>query len=675
MAAKNHGQMFSCPENDRHVMTSWEELLTGSDPHARALRGSIDHSWRRCLGANVDPSRSSAPPPLDDSLLSSLRGECIELVSASTPVMALARDFLSETGTVMVLTDNAGTILNLEGDSALRSTAENVHLMSGANWSERACGTNAIGTAIEVGHPIQIHSAEHFCEGIKRWSCSATVVRDPYDGQILGVIDISGLSPSYSRSSLALVVATAGKIEARLARLQLASRYRLLEGCMERLTMGTQDGVIVFDRRGRLVKANPRAALVMADMGGAADPHGVGVTGLSIDWPAHAELPTSVPPWVKREWLDTVVVDGECLGAVLTLPARSHGSRAVAAATARAEAHSGADGFNCIIGRSKALSDAMARARQLSRSRVPVLLLGETGVGKDRFAQAIHAHGRSLDAPFIALNCGSLSREILSSELFGYAEGAFTGAKRGGMIGKIEAAEGGTLFLDEIGEMPIDLQPHFLRVLEQGEVYRLGESKPRKVSFRLIAATNRDLRVEVQNQRFRMDLYYRVAVTSISIPPLRARVDDIPALIRHYVDSLSVQHGLEPLVFNDEALRVMQQYEWPGNIRELRNVVESLLLTVSGGLVLPRDLPDYLSFGAGTGPDALHFAAAPGVAKVEFSSLERTECEAIRHAIRECQGNLTAVARELGIAKSTVYMKLKRFGLDGLVSNSRTTRA
>ncbi|WP_296401645.1 hypothetical protein [Zoogloea sp.] len=174
------------------------------------------------------------------------------------PGHGLGRDFLSETGTVMVLTDQSGTILNLEGDMSTRGAAENVHLLSGANWSELACGTNAIGTALEVGQPVQIHSAEHYCAGIKRWSCSATVIRDPTTVPS-SAWWTSGLSASYSRHSLALVVATAGRIENRLAKIELGIRYRLLEGCVDRLSGTSADGIIVFDRRGRAIKANGRA--------------------------------------------------------------------------------------------------------------------------------------------------------------------------------------------------------------------------------------------------------------------------------------------------------------------------------------------------------------------------------------------------------------------------------
>ena len=675
MAATVPGQMFSRPENDGHIMTSWERFLSGDETGSDALRRLIDDSWRRCYGASVDPARHRAPEPLGEHSLHSLRDECGELLTASAPVMASARDFLSETGTVMVLTDQSGTILNLEGDMSTRGAAENVHLLSGANWSELACGTNAIGTALAVGQPVQIHSAEHYCAGIKRWSCSATVIRDPYDGSILGVVDVSGLSASYSRHSLALVVATAGRIENRLAKIEMSIRCRLLEDCVDRLSSTSADGIIVFDRRGRAIKANGRASVVLADLGlGEAAVVSDGLASLSVSWKKGGELPDEVPEWMRREWLEPVILNGEHIGAVLTLPARRSGSGSGSSKAAPPVfscdvAEKGA--FERVVGESAALLQTVGRAQQLAKSRVPVLLLGETGVGKDVFARCIHESGATRDAPFVALNCGGFSRELLTSELFGYSEGSFTGARRGGMMGKIEAADGGTLFLDEIGEMPIDLQPHFLRVLEEGEVYRLGENKPRKVNFRLIAATNRDLRKEIQVGRFRMDLFYRVAVTSINIPSLRERAGDIPLLGEHYLQRLALQHGLEPRTLSPGAIEQLRQYAWPGNIREFRNVMENMLLTSRDRVLTEDDLPlDIRSVPAGAAPDAPELPDDAG----NLTCLENAERDAILRAIKGCRGNMTAVARELGIAKSTVYVKLKRFGLESLVDDLRNYR-
>jgi transcriptional regulator of acetoin/glycerol metabolism len=658
-------QMFSRPENDRRVMLAWERFQQDPSTDPSSMRSLIDDSWRRCQLASVDPGQAQAPISITGGKLYQLRDQCAELLGASTPVMAQARTFLSETGTVMVLTDTHGTVLSMEGDLRTLGAAENVHLLAGANWSEGASGTNAIGTTLSVGQPVQIHSAEHYCEGIKRWSCSATVIRDSLDGTPLGSIDVSGLTDSYSRHTLALVVSTAARIESRLAQTELDLRYSLLETCVHLMNDQNSDGVILFDRRGRAIKANHQAAEMLIEL----ERNNVGLSGLRLpDIRITGDDQSLVlPKWAQRDHLEPVLVDGKQVGALLTMPNWQR-KKGVFVSLSAMPTEDLDTSFERVVGRSAAIRSTVSRARQLAKSRVPVLLTGETGVGKEVFARGIHEAHSNAGGPFVALNCGGFSRELLSSELFGHAEGSFTGAKRGGMIGKIEAANGGTLFLDEIGEMPMDLQPNFLRVLEEGEVYRLGENKPRKVSFRLVAATHRDLRKEIRDGNFRMDLFYRIAVTSIHIPPLRERPEDIPLLFRHYVAQLSRRHGLDVKEALPGVMAALQRYAWPGNVRELRNAVESMLLTASGAVLTEADLP----------PELLHAACAVAPAPNQGSPdargltrLETAEREALVGAMHQCKGNMTAVARHLGVAKSTVYLKLKRFDLEALVDELR----
>ena len=323
--------------------------------------------------------------------------------------------------------------------------------------------------------------------------------------------------------------------------------------------------------------------------------------------------------------------------------------------------------FANVVGASPALHAAVERVRRVARSAAPVLLLGETGVGKEVFARSLHEASNVAKGPFVALNCGGLSRDLLTSELFGYAEGSFTGARKGGMMGKIEAANGGTLFLDEIGEMPLDLQPLLLRALEEREICRIGETRARKVDFRLVAATNRDLRKEVEHGRFRMDLFYRVAVVGVTIPPLRDRLDDVPDLVGHFVGQLAARHGVSAPSVSSGLLQALQRHSWPGNIRELRNVVESMLLTSDGVDLTEADLPPDVREAALSSETFTATAAPP-----ELTPIESAEREAILRMIRVCKGNIAAAARELGIAKSTVYVKLKKFGLENNVDDERT---
>ena len=290
-----------------------------------------------------------------------------------------------------------------------------------------------------------------------------------------------------------------------------------------------------------------------------------------------------------------------------------------------------------------------------------MLLLGETGVGKEEFARGIHEASPSAAGTYVALNCGGLSRDLLASELFGYAEGAFTGARKGGLMGKIEAADGGTLFLDEIGEMPLDLQLHLLRVLEEGKLYRLGENTPRKVNFRLVAATHRNLREEVAAGRFRMDLYYRVAVTTLHLPPLRERGEDIAPLAELFLERFTTAHRTGPRCLDPDVLARLHAYPWPGNVRELRNAIESMVLMSDGELIGVDALPPELAPRPG---DTLPLHGVAPTPAQAVCSMAEGELELIRRAIAATGGNLTGAARQLGVAKSTLYLKLKRYGLE-----------
>jgi transcriptional regulator of acetoin/glycerol metabolism len=399
---------------------------------------------------------------------------------------------------------------------------------------------------------------EHYCETIKRWTCSASVIHDPYDGQIVGILDISGLSGSHNTHCLALAVTGAGRIESQLSTLEMEKRARLLDVTYNGGSRWSNNGLVVFDRRGRMVRANEDAGIFLSGIGldlKVCETLNIG----SVSDGTLAE-PGQLPSWLKRDWVEPVLDRNERLGTVLAIPMRSQRPLQVVPSAARAEATSESKGgaFDSIIGNSLALNKAKSRAQQLSRLTVPVLLLGPTGAGKEVFAQALHAGGPNPSGPFVPLNCGGMTRDLLASELFGYVEGAFTGARRGGMVGKFEAANGGTLFLDEIGEMPPELQAHLLRVLEGGEVYRLGENKPRKVSVRLIAATNRDLRLDVAAGRFRMDLFYRLAVTVVHLPGLAEHKDDIPLLVRHFADLTARRYGVPVRYPTPELLEIFQ---------------------------------------------------------------------------------------------------------------------
>jgi len=668
MAAKQAAPGFPYPLQESQVMNAWERLVCGVGLPADAVRTVIEHSWARCHSAGVDPATTRAPSPTSDEGFGRLLHRFRDVIDVGVPVMEQVRESLSESGTMMILTDPSGVILKTEGDPATLEAAQDVRLVNGANWDELVCGTNAIGTALSLKEPVQVHATEHFCAGIKPWSCSAVVVRDPAYGEILGVVDVSGLSSRFHRNWLALAMMTAGRIEADLAVRQMESRWRLAEAGLQSLSRAASSAMMLFDRQGRLVKAEGVTSHSRASLGGCGDwSAGHRIEAFDTD-SGHGDA--ALPDWLRPEWVQPVMRGGQRLGTVLVLPdslRREPARRIVDTRATTFTVGQTNTTLGPIIGRSAALRQALEKAKQLADLDVPVLLQGETGVGKEMFARAIHEGRQRTTGPFVALNCGGLPRDILASELFGYVDGAFTGAKRSGMIGKIEAARGGTLFLDEIGEMPLELQPYLLRVLEGGELYPLGASQPRNVQFKLIAATNRDLRAEVVAGRFRQDLFYRVTVTTLRIPALRERKEDIAELVEHFNREVSHRHGVSVKRFEAEVIEALERYAWPGNVREMRHVVEGMVMLTNDDTVTAAALPEEIALSvAATGREPGVSAESPAV-----RDLDAVERDAISTAIGRRHGNLTMVAKDLRISKSTLYLKIDKYGLNPTLRQAR----
>jgi sigma-54 dependent transcriptional regulator, acetoin dehydrogenase operon transcriptional activator AcoR len=319
--------------------------------------------------------------------------------------------------------------------------------------------------------------------------------------------------------------------------------------------------------------------------------------------------------------------------------------------------------FAHVVGDSAAIRDALGRARTAALSGSNVLLTGESGTGKEVFAQAIHNAGARRDGPFVGLNCAAIPRELLETELFGYEGGAFTGAKRSGQPGKFELAEGGTLLLDEIGDMPLEMQAKLLRVLEERRVTRVGGMRAVPFDARLIATTNRDLGAAVAQGRFRQDLYFRLRVIRIELPPLRSRTEDIPALCRHFI-ALFCAHAGRPIPeLSPEVITALEQHPWPGNIRELEHVLEAEVSLAAPGETVLRAVPEALQPRPVAAP-----APAPPPPRAEPAPSGRSAVdEAVRGALvallRETHGDTREVARRMGVSRATVYNKLIKYGL------------
>lgn len=652
-------QAALAPESltERQTMDAWERMITGEPMVATAVSKIVLASWQRSIRSSVEPRSQSAPLAASGDAMEQLRRRNQDVMWAAQGLFVASAHLLTQSGSIMLLTDPNGVVLDVAGDMRTVEAAQGIHLVAGANWHEGVVGTNGIGTALATRQPVMVHAAEHFCEGIKRWTCAAAPVFWPGTEQILGVVDISGPPSTYQRSNLVLALSAARQIEAVIAERIGRDRIRLLEASLHSHVTGDMAAMLVLDSDGKLVHVSGSVPGMDLRVDGrlASLP-----SGLHVD-----EWVRRLPDGLRPEWLHPVRVGGRTIGAWLGVPRRPRPATVAAAASTvtgieRAAPASEVDpsrsSFGKMTGNSPSLLATVDRARQLAGRRVGVLIQGETGVGKELFARAIHGdEGRS--GPFLTFNCGATTKELIGGELFGHVRGAFTGATNEGRAGRFELAHGGTLCLDEIGELPLELQPVLLRALEEGVVCRLGESRPRQVDVRLLAMTNRELLKEVEAGRFRRDLYHRISVTAIRVPPLRERGDDIELLVRHFNRVLAERHGVPMRSFGGEVMGLLHAYAWPGNVRELRNVVESLLLTSAEPSVFPEELPDEVLAAVGR--------PAPAGAGQVGASLEEVERLTIERSLLESHGNLTHAARALGVSRSTLYRKVERYRLVG----------
>lgn len=318
-------------------------------------------------------------------------------------------------------------------------------------------------------------------------------------------------------------------------------------------------------------------------------------------------------------------------------------------------------GFEGIIGGAPSIRSLITTMRQVAPSNIPVLITGESGTGKELIAQALHNNSKRAKKPFAPLNCAGLSASILEDELFGHVKGAFTGADKERQ-GRFEFADGGTLFLDEVGDMPADMQAKLLRVLESGEVVRLGSNNTRHVDVRLVSATNHDLGQLVKDGTFREDLYFRIKGVELHLPPLRERREDIPLLVNHYVGHYARQQDKPiPDVAEDVQMALMQ-HDWPGNIRQLMNAIQSMVVIAGGDKIEPRHLPPEIRDTSNSDSDG-SLSESGGTGGAGGMSLDQIEKKAIRDALRVTAGNREQAAQMLGIGERTLYRKLKEYGL------------
>ena len=552
---------------------------------------------------------------------------------------------------VAIVADHEGVILSAQADRKVVDPIARVRLVEGARWGESTRGTNAIGTALVEGRPIAVVGRAHFEHRNRNIFCYATPIRDAY-GDIVAVLDVTGPLAHHDAVVGAAVQAAGLTLERAIRSMAYGDRRSGALGAIERLVHRASAPTLLVEASGvaRIVNAAARRALFSgATTVSPADARCERIFGVTfaelLQLAERGETLFETTHGVYRIAIDPIAGAADRTLAVLVhfeedrpLVSASPVSTPIARAPISSPPPSvpAAPELGAILASDPGVIAAKNAAASFAATPLPVLLLAETGTGKELFARAIHGASPRRDRAFVAVNCGALSPELLASELFGYAPGAFTGAARAGSEGRIAAADGGTLFLDEIAEMSKALQAVLLRVLDDGVYQRVGETRDRRADFRLVCATCRDLPAMVADGSFRSDLFYRIQGACVTIPPLRDRSDRV---------WLAEQLAGPAARLTADAKSWIDEHDWPGNVRELKSAVLHAKALSNGAPEIDRD----------------HFPRPLGAPSRGGSTTTRKSIvrDAIRTTLAACAGNVSEAARRLGASRNTIYRALK----------------
>lgn len=640
-----------------------EIMRSAGEVPAGVLPSMIETSWSRCIsrGLEVDQSCREVERARRDLLMTE-RERNDSLLKHAAPVMNGLYAQIARSGSMIVLTNSSGFIIHSVGDQAFLDRASKVALSPGVEWSEESKGTNAIGTALVEKVPVSVHGSQHFFSANHFLTCSASPIFDPCS-RMLGVLDVTGDSRNPSHHSLALINLAVQTIENQMFAHAFPDGFLLHCHVQQELIGTVFEALLAFDQDGRVLSANRSACRLIGR--------------------SHAELLTHTftsmfdkplsalydPLLRGTDMLELRLFGGRILfgrpqaGNQSRPPARVISmdvQRPESGQTVSQRIPLAKDQGLARLSTGDAQMDAVVeKVRRVLGRDIPVLIQGETGTGKELLARAIHDEGPRRDQTFVAVNCAAIPDGLIESELFGYEEGAFTGARRKGYPGRIMQADGGTLFLDEIGDMPLALQARLLRVLQERTVVPLGSGRATPVDLSIICATHRKLRDLVAQGSFRADLYYRLNGLTVMLPPLRER-GDLRALVHRILGSEeSIPQGLR---IDDDVITLFERHPWPGNMRQLANLLRTAgVMAADEGCIRKHHLPDDFI-------DELGGAPVPGTMEPEYRQpafanapcdLDSLTLRAIRESLARNDGNVAATARELGISRTTLYRKLK----------------
>jgi transcriptional regulator of acetoin/glycerol metabolism len=628
--------MLTRPVTD---LALWERFQSGRVSE-QEIAGSVAlQRWQRSRSLGLSADNPGEPVMHLEGLAQAIESFAA-LLAPGAPFDAFATE-MAKAGFTGLFSDARGVILSQRISEPFRTAIARTRLVEGAVWSEAARGTNGVGTSLAEGVPVSIVGAEHYELRNQGLACFAAPVRD-IRKRVVAVLDASGPASAASHFVHASVVATAAALEAlivaRTYDAAVTGGLYELERLLERMPHAT----LLVEATGHLRRVNTRFHGTMPVAPG---------TELSnlvrshlAAGPVSGAIVTDSAAWLRgfSIELEPIGLPEDPFAALVHLRPRSTRVR-----SNRTDAPQSA-AFAAILGGDPVVAEARTRAERFARTDLPVLVLGETGVGKEIFARAIHAASARARAPFVAVNCGALTGTLLESELFGYGPGAFTGATPTGSTGKLAAAHGGTLFLDEVGEMTAPAQAMLLRFLEDGTYYRVGESTERHADVRLVAATSRDLPALATAGRFRTDLYFRMRGVVLRLPALRERLDRRELSLALLENIARARNLPKPLGISRAALEWIEQNPWPGNVRELRTALEYAVVLAADS---PRIELWHLPFEESEEP------------REPSHRRDAAERAVVIRALETSRGNLSAAAKSLGVARSTLYRMMARHGL------------
>lgn len=609
---------------------------------------TIIESWERSKKYKVSPNLSHVPLTLSADAIQNIQEKNSLYHSFETVYNRMEKEL--DDKYALGLADHEGRMIGVRMKGKLYDQLGSINFYPGGDWHETNAGTNAIGTALVTEKTVTIKSSDHYCSAWQSFSCAGAPIRHPLKGNILGVLDLTCSSEYFHNNSSLLTIAMVEGIQAEIL-FNIHHKHQVLRRkFVQNVQRIEHDWLLLIDLEGEIIEQNHLK-----------QPFDY-VWKSSFDWINY------VLKWKGREnnrWhecplpflhghpqgkVQPVSENHQVIGFIVQLPKKTTIQKRESLFSSREKSQY----FDGVIGKGKEFQSLLQKVEKIASSNIPVLLTGESGTGKEVISRHIHRLSTKKKQPFIAFNCSSLNHELAASELFGYAPGSFTGGLKEGKKGLFETADGGVLFLDEIGDLPLSIQPMLLRVLQEKEVVRIGEYKPRKINVRLITATNKDLMKMIEEGSFREDLYYRLSVVNLVIPPLRDRKDDIELLIKYF---LQLNESNVDMAFSQEAIEILKQYHWPGNIRELKNVVDYAVLFVEKGQnrIDVDHLPDYLQ----KIPPQLPTNQVEETVHHET----KNERELIIKMLKKTNYNLTKAAKMIGFSRGTLYNRLKKYDI------------